>query len=238
MPAAIPTTDPRIKVVDYIPEHDIILAQHHQVSAPIIQATDSPVVYTCHSEVYSAELPYRHPNIFKYVAVRQEIADKMMEMGIGAGDIEVIHNGVDLNRFTPVEATREYVFVPGTNDPVRHPMFNRIINETKEPLLFFGLGMNRVTGPRIEGRPAAWEIEKLYPAAMWVCGLFKGRTQYESWAMDREFKAYDWDGEPVPMDKPQDFEQQHGLTSVVDTLESIHREAINARSGAVAPTGH
>ncbi len=223
------TNGPRI--VDYIPEHDIILAQHHQVSAPIIQATTAPVVYTCHSEVYTAELPYASSRVFKYIAVRQEIADKMMELGIEADRIEVIHNGVDLERFKPREAERKYVFVPGTNDPVRHPMYQTLFKEVKGPMLFLGMGTDSLPDdPRITTHEPTWDIEDFYPAAQWVAGLFKGRTQYEAWAMDREFKAYDWKGEPVPMEKPADFEQQHGLVSVVDRLEGIYKEAVVARS--------
>lgn len=117
-------------------------------------------------------------------------------------------------------------------------MYQRLFKEVKDPMMFLGLGMeNLPEDSRITTHGPTWDIQDFYPPAKWVAGLFKGRTQYEAWAMDREFRGYDWEGNRVESDPPDNFRELFSLSSVVDRLEAIYREAILAagRNGDSAP---
>lgn len=208
---------------------DLVLAQHHVFSKDLIENTDAPVVYTCHSEKLPDEFPIKHPKIKKYIAVRQAIADFMVEEGeITADKIEVVPNGVDLNRFKPSDKPKKYGFIPANVTLLRMPFIERLMEEyPTESLLFSGFGTGLLPNkPNLLRKDSQWEIEEFYDEAKWVAGLFQGRTQYEAWACGLEFKSYYWDGTPYPMERPDNFEEIYGLEKVVDTLEDIYKRSI------------
>jgi len=213
---------------DSVGTPDIILAQHRSVAKIFIENVNAPVVYTSHSEKYPEECPIIHPNIKKYIAVRQEIADRMVgEIGISADMIEVIPNGIDLQRFKPSSEPKEYGFIPGFINGLRQPFVDRVIRENKDiPLLFMGDGNNPQPRENIRVLKSVVDIENYYARARWCAGLFKGRTQYESWACQVPFKAYSWDGTPVEQIRPDNFEEIYALTSVVDKLENIYKQIV------------
>ena len=224
-------TDKNIRVTktlscDEIGNPDIILAQHRSVAKIFMENVNAPVVYTSHSEIYPEERPLVHPHIKRYIAVRQEIANQMVsKIGISADLIEVIPNGIDIQRFKPSNEPKEYGFIPGFINDLRQPFVDRIIRENKDtPLLFMGDGNNPQPGENIRVHKSVLDIENYYARAKWCAGLFKGRTQYESWACQVPFKAYDWNGSPVEQIRPDNFEEIYALTSVVDKLENIYKQ--------------
>jgi glycosyltransferase involved in cell wall biosynthesis len=161
-----------------LPEHDIVLAQHHPVATSVLGATDRPVVYTVHSEMIEEERPIIDDKVYRYIAVRQEIADHMVGLlGMDAGRIEVVPNGIDLDRFRPGTGKGEYVFVPGALNTLRQPMVDWLLREVSEPMLFMGMNTERVAGhPGVIAIPQTWGMEVFYDRSLWVAGLFKGRT--------------------------------------------------------------
>lgn len=207
---------------------DIVLAQHYTFSEDLINNTNAPVVYTVHSEVIPDENPIKNDKIKKYIAVREPIADRMInEFSIPANMIEVVPNGVNLDRFKPSDEPKEYGLIPANFNGWREPFMKRMINEIKdEKMLFVGNGLNFIpNAPNVEKKSAVWDVENLYKKAKWAAGLFQGRTMYEAWACQIPFKSYGWKGEDYPMERPENFEEIYGLKQVVDRLEQIYMEA-------------
>ena len=82
---------------------DLIHGQHHlETMTALARFPDVPAVYFSHGWLAWEEKPPRHPRILKYVAVSDTGYDCLVyECGIPAGEIEVILNSVDLERFQP-----------------------------------------------------------------------------------------------------------------------------------------
>jgi Glycosyltransferase Family 4 len=84
-------------------EPDVIHAQH---SLPALHALlhfpATPAIYVCHDWNWPFDMPPKLPRIQQYVAVDETVRDRLVVVeGIDEQRVEVIYNGVDLNRFRP-----------------------------------------------------------------------------------------------------------------------------------------
>lgn len=98
---------PFVDAIDQIPfAPDVIHANHFAVAAPLLIAfPDTPMVVFCHDAGAWHDTPFDAPAIRRFVAVdlrcRRRILDAVPDR---AGDVTVLHNAVDLDRFVPRDA--------------------------------------------------------------------------------------------------------------------------------------
>lgn len=84
---------------------DIIHGQHHLDAITAILALPGvPAIYHCHGANWLETQPM-HPRIYRYVSVSRTLAERMrVESNLSASQVEVIPNGVNLDRFRQVRA--------------------------------------------------------------------------------------------------------------------------------------
>lgn len=94
----IPVVD-QVDALTGIP--DIIHAHHYEATMKVLMKFPSvPAVYFLHDRTHPADVPPKHPNIIKYIAVDYNCLDRIIvDHGIGKGHTGVIHNWVDTSRF-------------------------------------------------------------------------------------------------------------------------------------------
>jgi hypothetical protein len=105
---------------------DVIHAQHLTPAfAAMLRFPDVPVVYTCHSAQFVVEAPIPHPQIRSVVAVDEACARQCRDRGFAGGQVRIILNPVDLERFAkrsplPARAGRALLLTktPGQREAV------------------------------------------------------------------------------------------------------------------------
>lgn len=82
---------------------DIIHAQHHLDAMTAITALPGvPAVYHCHGAIWQ-DCPLKHPRVYRYLAMSRTLAERMkVESNIPSSNVDVLLNGVDLERFSMV----------------------------------------------------------------------------------------------------------------------------------------
>jgi hypothetical protein len=82
---------------------------------------DFEKISTIHSEVIDLEKPVKHESIKKYIAIRPEIKDHLIDnFDIEENNIDIIYNPVDNTKFTnKSNINGEYVLFIGTIDYLR-----------------------------------------------------------------------------------------------------------------------
>jgi glycosyltransferase involved in cell wall biosynthesis len=95
----------RVSEVDF----DIIHMQHKPVAERMIQFyPEIDKIYTIHSEVIDLENPIKHESIKKYIAIRPEIKDYIIDsFDIPEEMIEIIYNPIDSEKFKPKQIKSE-----------------------------------------------------------------------------------------------------------------------------------
>ena len=99
--------DATIPVVDTLADvgqsPDLIHGQHHlETMTALTHFPDVPAIYVCHGWRPWEEAPPRFSRIYRYVAVDQAVRDRLvLQHGIPAERVVIIHNFVDLQRFLP-----------------------------------------------------------------------------------------------------------------------------------------
>lgn len=93
---------PVLSSIDQIREVPDIIHGHHTIQAAIAATRfpQTPAIFVCHDFVAWHDAPPKLPNIIKYVAVGDSTHDRLtIENGISPADVEIIENGVDIDRF-------------------------------------------------------------------------------------------------------------------------------------------
>ncbi|MBA2368965.1 MAG: glycosyltransferase [Candidatus Protochlamydia sp.] len=96
----IPVTDD-LNTIGTAP--DIIHGHHHlETLSALLHFNTVPAIHYCHGSLPWQESPLRFPRIYKYVAVCDLSAERLMvEGGVSSENISFILNFVDLQRFKP-----------------------------------------------------------------------------------------------------------------------------------------
>jgi len=82
---------------------DIVHGHHHE---PLIQSLlrfpSTPAIYLCHDATGRADTPFAFPRIRKYLAVDLRCQARLeRELGLEPGQVEIVSNAVDTDRFQP-----------------------------------------------------------------------------------------------------------------------------------------
>lgn len=213
----------RVSDVDY----DIIHFQHKPVAERILSMyPELPKISAIHSEVISLEDPVLDPTIKKYIAIRPEIKEHMINnFEIPEEMIEVIYNPVDNEKFQSKKVSEEnYVLFVGTIDYLRKEAILDLIEYTRElgkELWLVGENNgnyleNVLLENHVKHFPSTWKIEDFILKSYETAGIQLGRTTIESWMCGKPSWIYKVDKGGFILSKekfnpPSDIEKYHTL---------------------------
>jgi hypothetical protein len=82
---------------------DIVHGHHHQpVMEALLRFPETPAIYLCHDGTHLLDTPCAFPRIQKYLAVDERCRARVeLALGATAGNVEIIPNAVDTDRFQP-----------------------------------------------------------------------------------------------------------------------------------------
>jgi len=187
----------RVAEVDY----DIIHFQHKPVAERILNMyPELDKICSIHSEVISLEDPVVDPTIKKYIAIRPEIKEHMVDnFEIPEEMINIIYNPIDNEKFKSKNASTEnYVLFVGTIDYLRKESILDLIEYTREigkELWLVGENNgnyleNVLLEDHVKHFPSTWKVEDFILKAYETAGIQLGRTTIESWMCGKSSWIY------------------------------------------------
>jgi glycosyltransferase involved in cell wall biosynthesis len=213
----------RISEVDF----DIVHFQHKPVAERILNMyPELPKIAAIHSEVISLEDPVKDDTIKKYIAIRPEIKEHMINhFEIPEEMIEVIYNPVDNEKFKVKEVSEEnYVLFVGTIDYLRKEAIFDLMEYTREigkELWLVGENNgnyldNILLEDHVKHFPSTWKVEDFISKAYETAGIQLGRTTIESWMCGKSSWIYKVDSGGFILSKekyepPTDIEKYHTM---------------------------
>ena len=213
----------RISEVDY----DIIHIQHKPVAERILNMyPEIDKIYSIHSEVISLEDPIKHESIKKYIAIRPEIKEHIVNnFDIPEEMVDVIYNPVDNEKFKPKKSDSEnYVLFVGTIDYLRKETILDLIEYTREigkELWLVGEDNGNYLSAilfesHVKHFPATWDVEKYISNSYETAGIQLGRTTIEGWMCGKPSWIYKVDSGGFILSKekyepPTDIEKYYTL---------------------------
>ena len=213
----------RISEVDF----DIVHFQHKPVAERILNMyPELPKIAAIHSEVISLEDPVKDDTIKKYIAIRPEIKEHMINhFEIPEEMIEVIYNPVDNEKFKVKEVSEEdYVLFVGTIDYLRKETILDLMEYTREigkELWLVGENNgnyldNILLEDHVKHFPSTWKVEDFISKAYETAGIQLGRTTIESWMCGKSSWIYKVDSGGFILSKekyepPTDIEKYYTM---------------------------
>ena len=220
---SIPNTLYRISEVDY----DILHLQHKPVAERVLSMyPELPKISAIHSEVISLEDPVVDPTIKKYIAIRPEIKEHMINnFEIPEEMIEVVYNPVDNEKFQTKSVSEEnYVLFVGTIDYLRKESILDLIEYTREigkELWLVGEDhanylQNILLEDHVKHFPSTWNVEDFILKSYETAGIQLGRTTIESWMCGKPSWIYKVDKGGFILSKerhepPTDIEKYYAM---------------------------
>jgi len=171
---------------------DIIHIQHKPVAERLCEFyPDIDKIYSIHSEIIELENPIKHPSIKKYIAIRPEIKDFIVNnFDVSEDMVEIIYNPVDNEKFKIKNTEiKESVLFVGTIDYLRRETIMDLIEYSKEnnkELWLMGEDKNNylpslLLNSHVKYFKPSWEVENLINKCSETAGIQLGRTTIESW---------------------------------------------------------
>ena len=191
---------------------DIIHGQHK----PIVDIMNMlyptiDKICTIHSEVIDLENPVVHPSIKRYIAIRPEIKEKMVDVfNIESEKIDVIYNPVDGNKFYQKNTeSKNYVLFVGSIDYLREKTIrDLIITSEKENKQLWLVGENKsnylsevLLKKHVKHIGPTLEVDKYIHECSETAGVLLGRTTIESWMCGKQSWIYNVDSSGNIIDK-------------------------------------
>lgn len=180
---------------------DLIHIQHKPVALRLCEwYPEIEKIYSIHSEVIELEDPIKHPSIKKYIAIRPEIKNHIVNnFDIPEDMVEVIYNPVDNEKFKPknIKTSPSILFV-GTIDYLRRETIMDLIEyaeSNNKELWLMGEDRNNylpnlLSNPIVKHFKPGWNVEKLIHECEETAGIQLGRTTIESWLCDKPSWIY------------------------------------------------
>ena len=179
----------RISDVNY----DIIHMQHKPVAERMLQFyPELNKIYSIHSEVIELENPIKDNTIKKYIAIRPEIKDYIVNnFEIPEEQVDIIYNPIDNDKFKPnlsIKTENAVLFV-GTIDYLRKETILDLMERTKEEgkeLWLVGEDKGNylqqvLFETHVKHFPATWSVENFIYKCEETAGIQLGRTTIEGW---------------------------------------------------------
>jgi glycosyltransferase involved in cell wall biosynthesis len=234
---SIPNQLYKISDVDY----DVIHIQHKPIAEKIIQMyPEVDKVYTIHSEVIPIEYPIKDKSILKYIAIRPEIKDFLInEFNINEKDIKIIYNPIDSNKFNlAINNNGDYVLFVGTIDYLREKTIFDLVEYSKsinKKLLLIGENKSNyletlLLNDHVSHIQSTWNVEKYVKNSFETAGIQLGRTTIEGWMCGKSSWIYkvDLSGNILSKEKfepPLDIEKYYSL-NVAKEIKQTYLEIL------------
>jgi len=194
---SVPNTFYKITDVHF----DIIHCQHKPMVEMMVNLYPTiDKICTIHSEVISLEEPVKHDSIKKYIAIRPEIKNYLVNnFNIDEDKISLIYNPVDETRFKPknVKTNNNVLFV-GTIDYLRKETIFDLIEHCKninKELWIVGKNQSDylpelLNNNNVKYFPPKSNVEELVISCDETAGILLGRTTIESWMCNKSAWIY------------------------------------------------
>ena len=221
---------------------DLIHSQHQPIVQKLLELFPrTKMVCTIHSEVIPIENPIVHPNIKKYIAIRPEIKNHIIQNFFPLTDkqIEIIYNPIDESRFNQLNAKNEgYVLFVGTIDFLRRNTIFDLIQYTKNTgQEFLIVGKNHgnyfnkiLIEPHVKYFNETKDVEKFVKNCSETSGILMGRTTIEGWMCGKPGWIYNIDSTGNILNKqlhqPPDEIEKFNRSNVILNLEKVYAETI------------
>jgi glycosyltransferase involved in cell wall biosynthesis len=215
--------------------YDIIHCQHK----PIVDVMNTlyptiDKISTIHSEVIELENPVIHNSIKKYIAIRREIKQHLIDkFKISENDIEVIYNPIDDVKFKPENKPSENsVLFVGTIDYLRKKSIFDLVNYTKDKnkeLWLVGKNQSNylpelLKHSHVKYYEATPNVDNFIHSCSETAGILLGRTTIEGWMCGKPGWIYNVNSNGDIIDKeffevPNDLEKfkSGNVTSKIKT---------------------
>jgi glycosyltransferase involved in cell wall biosynthesis len=198
-----PNTLYKISNLDF----DIIHLNHKPVTEHLLRLfPNTPVICSIHSEIINLEEPVISPQIKKYIAIRPEIKEHMVNnFKINSDLIEIVYNPIDSKKFKPTKINdkrdKKRILFVGTIDYLRKETIKDLINTTAEndQELWLVGKLNGVElsdlnlGSHVTYFPPSQNIEDFIHKCDETAGILLGRTTIEGWLCGKKGWIYDVD---------------------------------------------
>jgi glycosyltransferase involved in cell wall biosynthesis len=221
---------------------DLIHCQHFPITQELIKIFPiTKKICTIHSEVNSTENPIQHFSIFKYIAIRPEIKEHLInKFGILSDMIEVIYNPIDETRFNTNDIKNDgYLLFVGTLDYLRAQTIFDLINYTKENNKEFWLvGKNHsnylpqiLSNSHVKYFDSTADVEKFVKNCDVTAGILLGRTTIEGWMCGKPGWIYDVNDKGQILGKkiyspPSDVDKFY-VSNVVNKINNEYKKILN-----------
>ena len=184
---------------------DLIHSQHQPIVQKLLELyPKTKMICTIHSEVIPIENPIIHPNIKKYIAIRPEIKNHIIQNFFPLTDkqIEIIYNPIDESRFNQLNVKNEgYVLFVGTIDFLRKNTIFDLVQHTKNTgQEFIIVGKNHgnylnklLIEPHVKYFNETKDVEKFVKNCSETSGILMGRTTIEGWMCGKSSWIYQVD---------------------------------------------
>ena len=189
-------------------QFDIIHLNHKPVTEHLLRLyPETPAICSIHSEVISLEEPVVSEQIRKYIAIRPEIKDYIVDrFNVDSEKVDVIYNPIDNDKFKAINSkekrTKKRTLFVGTIDYLRKSMIQDLIKTTKEnegELWIVGKKNDTYLDDMIKDEthvsyfePTA-NVEKYIQQCDETAGILLGRTTIEGWLCGKKGWIYDVD---------------------------------------------
>jgi len=206
-------------------KYDIVHIQHKPVAERILQLyPDINKIYSVHSEVIDLENPIKHESIKKYIAIRPEIKNHIVEnFDIPEELVEVIYNPIDNEKFKSNSNVEEdYILFVGTIDYLRENAIRDLVLKTDaRGLQLLLVGENKsnyldeiLKNSHVKHISATWNVEQYVNKCKETAGIQLGRTTIEGWMCNKPGWIYkvDSEGDIIDITKhepPTDIEKYY-----------------------------
>lgn len=213
----------KVKDVDF----DIIHTQHKPVTEKIIDLyPDIDKISTIHSEIINLEEPVLHSSIKKYIAIRPEIKDFLVETHqVNSENISIIYNPIDETKYSTKNIKKgDYVLFVGTLDYLRKDSifdFKNYAQSINKKLVIIGENksdyLNELLSyENVKYVPPKWNIETYVMESFETAGIQLGRTTIESWLCGKSSWIYKVDSEGKIINKklhtpPDDLDKFYSM---------------------------
>lgn len=209
---------------------DVIHLNHKPVTEHLLRLyPDTPVICSIHSEVIALEHPVISPQIKKYIAIRPEIKQFMVEQfNIDPNMIEVIYNPIDSTRFkvsnTGNKNDKKKVLFVGTIDYLRRAAIEDLVKMTKEEnkeLILVGKNNDMylpsllTENPHVKYHEATKNVEAFVKDCDETAGILLGRTTIEGWMCGKKGWIYNVDSSGNVLGK-----ELHDIPNDIDKFKS------------------
>jgi hypothetical protein len=184
--------------------YDIIHCQHK----PIVETLNvlyptTDKICTIHSEVIELENPVIHDSIKRYIAIRPEIKEHIINnFSISENIIDVVYNPIDETKFYNKNLKSEnYILFVGSIDYLREQSIKDLVLYSKEQGKELWLvGENKsnylqelLQNSHVKHFPPTLEVDKYIHKCSETAGILLGRTTIEGWMCGKPGWIYNVD---------------------------------------------